>query len=164
MPTQPQIPSEVPDASGSASAVPDASTQTLDLSSDLVVNAARLMRLVRRKLELPASVRVLTILDAVGPLGITDLARADGCSQPTMSAQIAHLVESGLVSKEPNPADARASLVGLTDSGRADLADVRDRISRLIAERLECHERSQADLETAVSVLRDLVEGDPDAL
>ena len=158
MPSQQLRPAADPSDSGSASA------RTLDLSSDLVVHAARLMRLVRRTLDLPASVRVLTILDAAGPLGITDLARADGCSQPTMSAQIAQLVESGLVSKEPNPADARASLVALTDAGRADLADVRDRISRLIAERLESHDRSQADLKTAVSVLRDLVEGDPTAI
>ena len=136
------------------------SATTLDLSSDLVVYAARLMRLVRRTLELPASVRVLTILDAVGPLGITDLARADGCSQPTMSAQIAQLAESGLVTKEPNPTDARASLVALSDAGRADLADVRDRISRLIAERLESHHRTEAELESAVAVLRDLVEGE----
>lgn len=163
MPSQQLLPSEAPTASGSASATPTASAKTLDLSSDLVVYAARLMRLVRRALDLPASVRVLTILDAIGPLGITDLARADGCSQPTMSAQIAQLVETGLVSKEPNPADARASLVTLTDAGRADLADVRERISHLIAERLESRHRTQADLEAAVAVLRDLVEGDTPA-
>ncbi|MEI7057546.1 MarR family transcriptional regulator [Nocardioides sp. CCNWLW239] len=153
MPSQQLLTSAAPTASGSAST-------TLELSSDLVVYAARLMRLVRRALDLPASVRVLTILDAIGPLGITDLARADGCSQPTMSAQIAQLVETGLVTKEPNPADARASLVALTDAGRADLADVRERISHLIAERLESHHRTRADLEAAVSVLRDLVEGE----
>ena len=48
----------------------------------------------------------------------------------------------------------------LTDAGRADLADVRERISHLIAERLESRHRTQADLEGAVAVLRDLVEGD----
>ena len=78
----------------------------------------------------------------------------------SMSAQIAQLVETGLVSKEPNPADARASLVTLTDAGRADLAEVRERISHLIAERLESSHRTEADLEAAVAVLRDLVEGD----
>lgn len=48
----------------------------------------------------------------------------------------------------------------LTDAGRADLADVRERISHLIAERLESRHRTQADLEGAVAVLRDLVESD----
>lgn len=134
------------------------SATTLAMASDLVVYAARLMRAMRRVLDLPASVRVLTILDTTGPLGITELARADNCSQPTMSAQIAQLVKSGLVTKEPNPADGRGSVVTLTDAGRAELAEVRDRISTMIAERLGASGRTPEEIAAAVSVLRDLVE------
>lgn len=134
------------------------SATTLAMASDLVVYAARLMRAMRRVLDLPASVRVLTILDTTGPLGITDLARADNCSQPTMSAQIAQLVKSGLVTKEPNPADGRGSVVALTDAGRAELIEVRDRISTMIAEKLGASGRTPEEIAAAVSVLRDLVE------
>lgn len=134
------------------------SATTLAMASDLVVYAARLMRAMRRVLDLPASLRVLTILDATGPLGITDLARADSCSQPTMSAQIAQLVQSGLVTKEPNPADGRGSVVTLTDAGRAELAEVRERISTMIAEKLGTSGRTPEEIAAAVSVLRDLVE------
>ena len=38
------------------------------LASDLVIQAARLVRAVRRRLELPAGVRVLSVLDEHGPL------------------------------------------------------------------------------------------------
>lgn len=134
------------------------SATTLAMASDLVVYAARLMRVMRRVLDLPASVRVLTILDTTGPLGITDLARADNCSQPTMSAQIAHLVASGLVTKAPNPTDGRGSVVTLTDAGRDELVEVRERISTMLAERLGSSGRTPEEIAAAVAVLRDLVE------
>ncbi|MBO0841907.1 MAG: MarR family transcriptional regulator [Nocardioides sp.] len=134
------------------------SATTLAMASDLVVYAARLMRTMRRVLDLPASVRVLTILDTTGPLGITDLAKADNCSQPTMSAQIAQLVESGLVTKAPNPTDGRGSVVTLTDAGRDELAEVRERISAMVADKLRASGRTPEEVAAAVSVLRDLVE------
>ena len=131
---------------------------TMALSSDLVVYAARLVRAMRRSLDLPAGVRVLSILDETGPLGITQLAQADNCSQPTMSAQVAQLVHTGLVSKAPNPADARGSVITLTDAGRAELADVRELMSSTVRERLIRSKHTPEELAIAVAVLRDLVE------
>ena len=74
-----------------------------ELSSDLVVYAARLVRAVRRANELPAGFRVLSLLDEHGPLGITALATADRCSQPTMSGAVSALADRGWVDKQPNP-------------------------------------------------------------
>ena len=80
---------------------------------------------MRRTHELPPGFRVLSLLDEHGPLGITALATLDRSSQPTMSGAVAGLVALGLVDKQPNPADARGSVVTLTDLGRSELARVR---------------------------------------
>ena len=131
----------------------------LDLASDLVVHAARLVRAVRRELELPAGTRVVSLLDEHGPLGITQLAALDRCSQPTMSAAVAQLVERGWVTKEPNPDDARGSVVTLTDTGREELGRVRrrhgERVSALVAANPDL---TSEDLATAVAVLRGILE------
>ena len=131
----------------------------LDLASDLVVHAARLVRAVRRELELPAGTRVISLLDEHGPLGITHLAELDRCSQPTMSAAVAQLVDRGWVTKAPNPDDARGSVVTLTDGGREELARVRrlngERVSTLVAAHPDL---TTEDLATAVAVLRGILQ------
>jgi DNA-binding MarR family transcriptional regulator len=131
---------------------------SLALSTDLVIYAARFVRSLRRTHDVPAGGRVLSLLDEHGPLGVTQLAKLDRCSQPTMSAAVSQLVEGGLVDKEPNPADARGSVVSLTDEGRAALAVQRDAYASTVVERLRAHHRTQEELATAVAVLRDLLE------
>ena len=132
-----------------------------ELGSDLVVHAARLVRAVRRELELPAGTRIISLLDEHGALGITRLADLDRSSQPTMSGAIAQLVDQGWVAKEPNPADARATLVTLTDAGRAELARIRRLHGERVAALVDAHpDLTTEDLATAVAVLRGvLMEG-----
>jgi DNA-binding MarR family transcriptional regulator len=134
---------------------------TLALSTDLVILTARLVRALRRSSDTPAGARVLSMLDEHGPLGITQLAKLDRCSQPTMSAAVAGLVESGLVVKEPNPLDARGSVISLTGQGIDVLAGLRQRWASTISERLRARHRTQEELATAVAVLRDLLEVGP---
>ena len=130
-----------------------------ELSSDLVVYAARLVRAVRRMHELPPGFRVLSLLDEHGPLGISQLAALDRCSQPTMSGAVASLVERRLVDKRPNPADARSSVITLSEHGRDELTRVRQSYGATVAGRLDQHpEHSPEDLATAVAVLRDLLD------
>ena len=127
----------------------------VQLASDLVVHAARLVRAVRRELELPAGARILSQPAEADSPGITQLADLDRSSQPTMSGLVAQLVERGWVTKEPNPADARASLVTLTGSGRAELARIRRRHGERVAELVAAHpDITTEDLATAVAVLR----------
>ncbi|MEX0428235.1 MarR family winged helix-turn-helix transcriptional regulator [Nocardioides sp. DS6] len=139
------------------------SATSLAMTSDVVMYAARLVRTMRRSIDLPAGVRVLSILDQVGPLGVTELAQADNCSQPTMSAQVAQLVESGFVTKEPNPTDARGCVITLTEAGRTELDAHRDRISTAVSERLATSKHTPEDLATAVAILREIVETEPGA-
>ena len=129
-----------------------------ELGSDLVIYASRLVRAIRRELDLPAGTRVLSILDEVGAVGISQLAQLDNCSQPTMSAAVASLSELGLISKTPHPSDARSSVVELTPAGRQELQDVRTRYASAIAARLEERGHTTEQLATAVAVLRDVVE------
>jgi DNA-binding MarR family transcriptional regulator len=133
-------------------------TRDVDLASDLVTHAARLVRAVRRDLELPAGVRVLSLLDELGPLTITRLATEDRCSQPTMSAQVNGLVEQGWVRKSPNPDDARSSVVAATDEGRAELARVRRRYGERVAALVADHpDLTTEDLAAAVALFRALL-------
>jgi DNA-binding MarR family transcriptional regulator len=136
-------------------------TDVRELSSDLVVYAARLVRAVRRTHELPPGFRVLSLLDEHGPRGITALAALDRSSQPTMSGAVAGLVALGLVDKQPNPADARGSVVTLTDLGRSELVRVRGEYGSTVAGRFSAHPaHTPEDLATAVAVLRDLLDTD----
>lgn len=136
----------------------------VDLGSELVTSAARLVRAVRRRHDLPAGFRVLSLLDEHGPLGVTPLARADRCSQPTMSATVRDLAADGWVAKQADPGDARATVVTLTPTGRAELARVRRLNGEAVAARLAASTtHSVDDLATAVAVLRDLLDrSDPE--
>jgi DNA-binding MarR family transcriptional regulator len=114
-----------------------------------------LLDAVRRELELPAATRIISLLDEYGPLGITQLAELDRSSQPTMSGAVAQLVEMGWATKQPNPADARATVVTLTAAGRAELARVRRLNGERVAELVDAHpDLTSEDVATAVAVLR----------
>ncbi|HET7070399.1 MAG TPA: MarR family transcriptional regulator [Nocardioides sp.] len=123
-------------------------------SSELVVQAARLVRAIRRRMGHPAGIRILAVLDELGPMGVTALADADRSSQPTISGAVRLLVEEGWVAKEPDPADARRSLVRLTVKGRQRLADARRDNGAAVAERLAPTGHTADDVAHAVAVLR----------
>jgi DNA-binding MarR family transcriptional regulator len=135
-----------------------------DLSAELMVLVARLGRAVTRQIggtaaEVPtASLRLLSQVEELEPVTVGDLATADRCSQPTMSAGVATLVGRGWATKGPNPRDARSTLVRLTDAGRLVLADTRRRRADVVAERLRLDAlHDEHDLAVAVAVLRGLL-------
>jgi DNA-binding MarR family transcriptional regulator len=126
-------------------------------SSELVVQAARLVRAVRRRVEQPAGIRILSLLDELGPLGVTAIAEADRSSQPTISGAVRQLVDKGWVAKEPDASDARRSLVLLTAEGRQRLSDTRRDNGVAVAERLARTGHTAEDVAHAVAVLRDVL-------
>src|SRR6266542_4447717 len=103
-----------------------------------LVAAARLTRLAARHVTtMPhATMRLLGRLDELGPTRISDLARADRCSQPTMSTLVQRLEDAGWVRRDPDPADSRASLIGLTQDGRRELDTARQQAAAAISVRL----------------------------
>lgn len=131
------------------------------LASDLVVLASRLTRAVRREVEHPAGARTLSLLDEHGPSGVTALAAADRCSQPTMTATVRALSEQGLVVREPHPTDGRAHVVVLTDAGRAELARIRHANAALVTARLAATHHTAEEVATTVAVLRDVLDLHP---
>jgi DNA-binding MarR family transcriptional regulator len=128
------------------------------LASELVTQAARLLRAIRRRHDLPAGARVLSVLDERGALTVTQLAAAYSCSQPTMTGLVNQLLERGWAAKAPHATDSRAALVTPTKAGAAELARVRRLNGELIAAQLDEHPTVTADdLSTAVTVLRALL-------
>jgi DNA-binding MarR family transcriptional regulator len=67
----------------------------------------------------------LGTLERTGPRRITELAMSEGVTQPSMTALVIALERHGLVSRQPDLADQRAVLVGLTPAGVAYLRDRR---------------------------------------
>jgi DNA-binding MarR family transcriptional regulator len=135
------------------------------LSAELALLVGRLNRALTRAapLEVPtARLRLLSLVDETGTATIGELATADHCSQPTMSAAVQALCDLGWAAKTLNPMDARSSLVALTDQGRSMLADARRRRAAVVAELFEAHATSdERDLATAVAVLRGLLSPHP---
>ena len=72
----------------------------------------------------------LSRLATSGVARLTDLAVAEGVSQPSMSSLIARLVDRGLVRREPDPDDARAAQLSLTPAGTALVAERRAQRTR----------------------------------
>lgn len=101
---------------------------------------------------------VLDRLDTDGPQRVTDLAAAEGVTQPATSALVNRLGESGWVEREPDPDDGRAQRVRLTAAGSDRLRRHRADRSRRIADRLALLDAAdQRALAAALPALRHLV-------
>jgi DNA-binding MarR family transcriptional regulator len=88
-----------------------------------------------------AQVELLQVLGEHSPARIGDLAARQRLAASTVSGLISQMITSGLVAREVDPADRRASMVTLTQAGRDQLAAW-----------TQAHERR---LETALSALDD---------
>jgi len=132
------------------------------LAADLLAAVARINRLAtqRVRMTLPyAQARLLSAIEDQAAARISDLAALDHCSQPTMTTQVRRLEDAGLVSRTPDPADARAVLISITPKGVATLARVRADRGAVIDPYLE--RLDGADRETladAVRIMRSLLE------
>jgi DNA-binding MarR family transcriptional regulator len=71
---------------------------------------------VRRDMSL-TSLATLSTLDRAGPQRITDLARAGGVAQPSMTVLVGTLEREGFVVRREDPSDRRAVLIELTATG-----------------------------------------------
>ncbi|MEU8587842.1 MarR family transcriptional regulator [Streptomyces sp. NPDC048664] len=88
-------------------------------------NQGEMAREVHPDLE-PAAYGLLVRLDEFGRQRATALAAYIGVGKATMSRQLRALEELGLVAREPDPADGRAWLVHLTETGRSRVGSVRE--------------------------------------
>lgn len=103
-------------------------TTSATAANELLRLAARLSRWASAStsFEVPfAQARLLGVIDELSPVRVSTLAEADHSSQPTVTGQVDRLEASGLVRREPDARDARATLVSLTAEGTAALARIR---------------------------------------
>lgn len=110
------------------------------LGGEVLGVVTRLNRWATRNADLPippAQARLLAQIEELRTTRLGDLARADHCSQPTMTSQVQRLQERGWVDRIVDPGDGRAVLVSLSDAGRTVLADVRARRTAAVAPVIE---------------------------
>lgn len=81
---------------------------------------------------------LLLVVDRLGPLRVADLANTCHVDASTVSRQAADLVRAGLLQREADPEDGRASLMALTPAGHQQVAD-------LMARRREFFQQVVAD-------------------
>ncbi|WP_025156744.1 MarR family winged helix-turn-helix transcriptional regulator [Leifsonia aquatica] len=93
---------------------------------------------------------------AHGPLSVAGIARRRGMRRQSAAEGVAALERAGLVTRTPDPLDARAPLVALTERGRAALERIRP--ARTAWARRTAAAVGEEDLATAVRVARRLRE------
>jgi DNA-binding MarR family transcriptional regulator len=115
----------------------------------------------------PGHKLLLLELEAAGPSTQAQLATASGYEPPTITLSLRQLEAAGLVVRRPSPTDGRATIVDLTDEGRALLPKLRDawrRVAELTVAGLTSISFEQltdvlTDLATSLSTL-DVAEAD----
>jgi DNA-binding MarR family transcriptional regulator len=114
----------------------------LDLGSELERRVAALWSALVRAAPSDlsrTSASVLARLRKEGPQRVTALAASEHVAQPSMSLLVQRLVKRGLVERQDDPLDRRASRIAITPEGAEVLREraearsrwLRDRIARL---------------------------------
>jgi DNA-binding MarR family transcriptional regulator len=95
-----------------------------DLFRSTYLRAVRRVRDKRERLT-PETVAFLDHLAMSGPLTPGELSRHLDRAPSTLSEMLDHLLAKGLLARDRDPADARRSLVWLSDAGREALVEAR---------------------------------------
>jgi DNA-binding MarR family transcriptional regulator len=155
---------EWPDAEAGGpnrSGASDASDAETEIAARLRLVVGRLNRRIRidgRESVPPLQLSALVTVEELGPLRLSELARREAVSVPTMSRVLAALDEQGLVVRTSDPQDARGVLVTLSAEGAARLAQVRSHRTALVARRLGRLDAAQrASLVAALPALEALL-------
>jgi DNA-binding MarR family transcriptional regulator len=133
-----------------------------DLALDLFVTSSRFSRSAA---QVPAPRhpgvmwRVLSTLAYEGAMRTGQIALSERVSQSSMTTTVDRLERLGLVSRQPDPDDGRATLIDLTEAGADALREQR----ALIVGRLESYFDNLSDIDTAVlkrsiEIMRELVD------
>jgi DNA-binding MarR family transcriptional regulator len=85
----------------------------------------------------PLQLSALVTIEAHGPLRLSELARREAVTAPTMSRVLTALDQQGLVVRTTDPSDARGVRIVLSEHGSLRLNEVRSTRTALIARRLD---------------------------
>ncbi len=131
----------------------------------LRVAIARLSRRLRRHDVAgltPTQLSALATVEKTGPLRLGDLAAAERIAPSTLTRLVTALEVGGCVERCPDPSDARATTLSITDAGRAMLERIRRESTVMLADSLRTltpHEREA--LATALPALEQLASPSP---
>ena len=84
----------------------------------------------------PSTFLLLTHLADHGPLRASAIVGHFAMDKASVSRQVQHLLDLGLVDRTPDPEDGRATLLSVSDDGRRRLQDVAAHRRKLLDERL----------------------------
>jgi DNA-binding MarR family transcriptional regulator len=84
----------------------------------------------------PAALHVVHMVKEHGPVRLTALAEAAMLDASTVSRHVQSLEAAGHLARTPDPADGRATLIGITEGGRALLRDALAARGRLLDDAL----------------------------
>ena len=102
---------------------------------------------------------VLATLADDGPTRLTALAAATGVSQPAMTQCVGRMEREGLVIRIIDPEDARATLVDVTDAGRALRGELLESVHERLADLVDTlSPRDEATLGLAMRVALPIIE------
>jgi len=127
------------------------------LSEALRISVGTFVRTTRTQADTLPQSRAETLgqLARSGPQSMAMLAASRGVSHQTVSRMVGELEQLGLVTREPNPQDARGFLIGISDLGwshvTTDQRARQQRISAAIAAALTVEQRR--DLEKLPAIL-----------
>jgi DNA-binding MarR family transcriptional regulator len=154
----------VPGVGGPAAGVSGEGMSDAELAGRLRVAVGLLVRRLRQRDPghlSPAQLSALVTIEAAGPVRSGDLAARENVAAPTMTRMVGVMEEAGLVTRRPDPSDARGSLVSLAPGGSAALDALRrernNQLSRTLS-RLPHDQRAAlvAALPALEAVLADL--------
>ena len=120
-----------------------------DIAAALHTWTARLNRRLRAEAQqseyTSSQVNVIRRLMEAGPATPSELARAEGVRQQSMSATVAALEAMGIVARRPDPDDRRAARVFMTPDGERTVLEGRAAkqswLIRTMGERLDADEQ-----------------------
>jgi DNA-binding MarR family transcriptional regulator len=142
---------------------PAADVDVIDVTR-LRVAIARLSRRLRRH-ELagltPTQLAALSTVERSGPLRLGDLAAAEGIAPSTLTRLVTVLEDAGYVTRRPDPADARASTIVITELGHQTMERLRHEGNAMLARYLLLLSPEQrAALAAALPSLEQLADSD----
>jgi DNA-binding MarR family transcriptional regulator len=107
----------------------------------------------------PTLAAALATIEREGPLTPSGLAHLEGIQRPTATRVVARLEELGLVTRTPDPSDARVSQVAITRAGATLLKRIRTRKNEYLARRLrELTPAERRTLSEAAAILERMLE------
>jgi DNA-binding MarR family transcriptional regulator len=132
------------------------------IADRLRVAVARLARRLRQQSLgglTPSQSSVLSNLDRLGSMTMTQIAEKEGIAKPSATGIVGRLLEKGLVDRAIDPSDRRSTVVGINRAGSALLDQRRQERTAFLTRRIEDLTAEERDtLERAVEILERMAE------